>query len=592
MRKLFSALTLLFLSLLLIQCQKEVSYIGGPDTGVTVPEPISAILQGNIVDENDQPASGVTIRVGNQTATTDADGYFRIRNAALDKKAALVTAEKAGYYKAYRTFQATSGTNQVVIKLIPKDLTGTIDGASGGDVTTTEGLKIALPANGVVSAASGAAYSGPVEVYASFIDPSAADIAERVPGSFMADDKDGKRVTLSSYGMMAVELQSPAGEKLQIKTGSAATITSPIPASLQSSAPATIALWFVDEQTGIWKEEGSATKTGNSYVGQVKHFSFWNCDIGIPAVNVTMTVKDQGGHPLVHVLVRIKRLHQNPQFAHGWTDSLGQVSGLVPANENLLLEVLDPCNNVIYSQNIGPFSQNTNLGTITVTPSSATSVLTIQGKLLNCSGSPVDSGFAIIYYDNMVRYAEVNSSGDFHTSFIQCAGSGSTYDLLPVDERNGQQGSLVTGNVVSPVTNAGNINACGTSASQFINYTLDGTNYSITSNDSLMAWTGPLQGTTQFRTNIQGSRFNSSGANNHIAFNFNHASAAAGTYAIDEFIVQNYNQVVLSTPFNVVITNFPQSVGQFYEGSITGTFTDNLSVSHNVTVSFRIRKTF
>ena len=259
-----------------------------------------------------------------------------------------------------------------------------------------------------------------------------------------------------------------------------------------------------------------------------------------------------------------------------------------------LLEVLDPCNNVIYSQNIGPFSQNTNLGTITVTPSSATSVLTIQGKLLNCSGSPVTDGFAIIYYDNMVRYAEVNSSGDFHTSFIQCAGSGSTYDLLPVDERGGQQGSLVTGNVVSPVTNAGNLIACGTSASQFINYTLDGTNYSITSNDSLMGWTGPLQGTTQLRTNIQGSRFNSTfpGSDNHIAFNFNHASAASGTYAIDEFVVQNYNQVVLSTPFNVVITNFPQSVGQFYEGSITGTFTDNLSVSHNVTVSFRIRKTF
>ena len=97
--------------------------------------------------------------MGNQTATTDADGYFRIRNAALDKKAALVTAEKAGYFKAYRTFPATSGTNQVVIKLIPRDLTGTIDAAAGGDVTTTEGLKIALPANGVVSAASGAAYS-------------------------------------------------------------------------------------------------------------------------------------------------------------------------------------------------------------------------------------------------------------------------------------------------------------------------------------------------------------------------------------------------------------------------------------------------
>lgn len=590
MRKLFSALSLLFISLFLVQCQKEVSYIGGPDTGVTVPEPISAILQGNIVDENDQPASGVTIRVGNQTATTDADGYFRIRNAALDKKAALVTAEKAGYYKAYRTFQATSGTNQVVIKLIPRDLTGTIDGATGGDVTTPEGLKIALPANGVVSAASGAAYSGPVEVYASFIDPSAADIAERVPGSFMADDKNNRRVTLSSYGMMAVELQSPAGEKLQIKTGSAATITSPIPASLQASAPATIALWFVDAQTGIWKEEGSATKTGNSYVGQVKHFSFWNCDIGIPAVNVTMTVKDQGGHPLVHVLVRIKRLHQNPQFAHGWTDSLGQVSGLVPANENLLLEVLDPCNNAIYSQNIGPYSQNTNLGTITVTPSSGVSLITVQGTLLNCTGGVVDSGFAIVYYNNMVRYAAVNNNGQFSTIFTSCSGSATTYEILPVDERAQQQGSLTAGNIVAPVTNAGSLSACGTSATQFLNYTLDGTNYSISTNDSLMAYTQPLQGTTQMITSIMGARATTTG--DMIDFNFQHATAAAGTYPISVFNVLNYRNNTLTPPFNVVITNFPQNIGEYYEGSFSGSFVDGSSVSHNVSGSFRIRKTW
>jgi hypothetical protein len=45
----------------------------------------------------------------------------------------------------------------------------------------------------------------------------------------MADDKDAKRVFLTSYGMMAVELQSTAGERLQLKSGSTATLTSPIP---------------------------------------------------------------------------------------------------------------------------------------------------------------------------------------------------------------------------------------------------------------------------------------------------------------------------------------------------------------------------
>lgn len=49
--------------------------------------------------------------------------------------------------------------------------------------------------------------------------------------------------------------KSDGGKKLQIKSGAVATLTSPIPAETLSSAPATIALWYVDEQTGVWKEE-------------------------------------------------------------------------------------------------------------------------------------------------------------------------------------------------------------------------------------------------------------------------------------------------------------------------------------------------
>jgi hypothetical protein len=90
----------------------------------------------------------------------------------------------------------------------------------------------------------------------------------------MADDKNGARVTLASFGMMAVELESASAEKLQIKSGSVATLTTPIPASAQANAPATIALWSVNEQTGIWKEEGTATKNGNVYVGDVKALFF------------------------------------------------------------------------------------------------------------------------------------------------------------------------------------------------------------------------------------------------------------------------------------------------------------------------------
>ena len=61
------------------------------------------------------------------------------------------------------------------------------------------------------------------------------DISETIPGSFMADNKEGKRVSLTSFGMLAVELESLTGETLQIAPGNTATLSIPIPPSIASS---------------------------------------------------------------------------------------------------------------------------------------------------------------------------------------------------------------------------------------------------------------------------------------------------------------------------------------------------------------------
>jgi hypothetical protein len=592
MKRIFTGIALLFVAVLFFQCQKELSHIGRPEARPAVPDPITAILQGNIIDENGQPEAGVLIKVGSQTATTDAKGYFRIRNAALDKYTSLVTAEKAGYFKAYRTFAATSGTNQVVIKLIPKTLTGTVDAATGGDVSLSNGAKVTLPANGIVKAAGGAAHSGTVNVYAAYIDPTASDIAERVPGSFMADDQNGSRVMLASYGMMAVELESTSGEKLQIKSGSKATLTTPIPSSIQSSAPATIPLWYVDETTGVWKEQGSATKQGSNYVGDVSHFSFWNCDINIPSINLSMTLKNSDGAPLVHARVKITRVNAtgwNTQ-SYGWTDSLGQVSGLVPSNENLLLEVMDPCNLPIYSQNIGPFTTNTNLGTITVT-NTGSSLVTFKGKLLNCSNAPVTNGYAIIYYGYTVRYAAVNATGDFSTTLLRCTGSPATADVLGVDAGALQQSNAnATVTIVAPVTDAGNISACGTATTEYINYIIDGTNYSLTSpGDTLNTSRYQDSLTNEFVTNLTGRRLNSGTVGQFFSLSFRHANHAAGVYPAVSFSAANFWQNTLVSPFNVTITSYPATVGQFYEGSFTGSFIMS-GVTHTTSGTFRVRR--
>jgi hypothetical protein len=580
------AVLMLLITFGLTQCQRDLGYIGAPDPDgplILGSDPLKAPLQGNVLDENGLPAAEVTIAVGGQTTMTNLWGYFRINNASLDRNTSLVVAEKAGYFKAYRVFGATTGANQVTLQLIKKVAAGTISSNSGGSATLQNGARVTLPANAVVVAASGLAYSGDVQVFAAYIDPTNGDIARVVPGSFMADDKAGGRVILTSYGMMAVELESTTGVKLQVRQGSAATLAMPIPASLAGSATPTIPLWYIDEISGIWKEEGLATRQGNQYIGEVKHFSYWNCDVPGKAVSISLNLRNTSGAPLVNAEVRF-RPDGIGGTAYGNSDSLGQVRGLVPASRTLFLEILDPCNSVVYTQTIPPLNVPTNLGTITVASTTA-SMVNFQGKIINCSNLPVKNGYAIITVNNSLRYAKTNENGEFSLTFLKCTTGAGTAQVIAVDNGLQQQGTETSINLTVPVINTGTLTACGTASDEFINYIVDGVSFRITPTipDSLFAEIDP-QNTLDI-----------SGSNSSTTFNYLHFTArnvtAATTYPVAALSLSNYRRIMLRTPFDVVLTKYAGSPGQFYEGRLSGQFTaDSSATVHSLTGSFKVRR--
>ena len=401
----------------------------------------------------------------------------------------------------------------------------------------------------------------------------------------MADDKDNKRVVLSSYGMLAVNLESSTGEKLQIAANNTTTLTIPIPSAIVSSAPAIISLWYVDEQTGIWKEQGFSEKQGNNYVGVVKHFTYWNNDTGLPGVNFSATFTTEDGVPLTNTYVNVRPAsNQYGGCAHGYTDSLGQVSGLIPSDVSLVLEVHGGCNDVVYSKNIGPFTSNINLGTIVV-PNSISSLITVKGKVLDCNNAPVADGSATVYYNNIVYNLKVNAAGEFSTSFMTCSTSPQIFDVLGIDETTRQQGTPITIPIIGQATDAGNIVACGTSSVQYLNYTLDGIDYSFSPDDSLVAYNTQGSGSS-FDTYVSGWN-----QGNTLSFNFS-GNAVPGVYLLNSISVLNYNSITLTQPFEVTIAAYPQNRGEFCDGSFSGSFTDasDISVNHTISCSFHIRK--
>jgi len=584
-------LLLIFSLSIFFSCQKDISLEDG-GTVATPPDlitKVSSSVSGFVTDENDAAVKGATVQFGASNITTDKYGYFEAKNIQVVKDAAVITVTKPGYFKGIKTYIAREGKAAFFrIKLIPKTIVGNVNAASGGTVTLASGLSIKLPAGGIVNATTNTAYTGTVNVAAYWIDPTAADLNKTMPGDLRGINTEGSIKLLKTFGMVAVELTGSGGELLQIVNGQKATLTLPIPSSLLASAPATIPLWYFDEAKGLWKEEGSAVKTGNNYVGDVGHFSFWNWDVPGNYVQFDCTIKDAAGNPIPNTFVQIG-IAGTTELRWGYTDLSGFVSGLVPANSQLILYVFPTfgCNSPIYSQNFTTANANISLGIITI---SSNLTATVSGTITDCNNSAVTNGDIIMSPGSgFYRFAATNT-GAFSFSIILCNNNPVSATIIAEDQAAQQQSALLNININGGTNNIGNLQACNGSNAEFINYSIDGASYSINVPvDTIRTFPTNPPGPTIVITGAQITGPNSA----YIAFAQDGVALNSFQSLVHFSAGQMQNANFMNNPIDVHITEYGV-IGEFFSGSFSGVFTDNQApnATHNVTCSFRIRRTF
>lgn len=331
-----------------------------PPSGQTVTTTIS----GTVFDQSNNPLAGVEVKSAGQTLLTNNDGGFTFSGISVPKDRFVVNATKSGYFRGSNAdVPKANGTSNIKIYLIEAGITQTVSATTGGEVVIANGSGVALTPNSVTKS-DGSDYSGNVNVSMAYLDPTSDDFSNLIPGGdLQAQRNDNSMVTLYSYGIIKVEMKSDAGEDLQIKNGSTSTITVEIPESMEGTAPATIPLWHYDDVTGLWKEEGSATKQGDKYVGTVSHFSDWNCDVPEGTATVKGLVVDCNNLPVPGISVKIGQASAN-------TGSDGKFERRVPANTAFEVQVTGNRNFGLTSLpvSVPPLSEGTihDVGTLSV----------------------------------------------------------------------------------------------------------------------------------------------------------------------------------------------------------------------------------
>lgn len=465
----------MLLLLALSACRENVDEVNVIETPFQPPviefEPDQRLVQGSlrgfVVDETEQPMPGVEVKLGSRQTTTDAYGHFLFRDVPMNGAGQFVTVHQAGYFQGSRRFFPLEGEeSRVKIALLPKVFSQSFESSAGGTVEANGGARIVFPPN-AIRTQSGDTYTGSVRVAAQWMDPSSSAILEQMPGNLQGVSAQAEEVALATFGMMAVELESPAGEPLNLATGSTATLSMPVPAAMQASAPAEIPLWSFYDDYGMWVEEGSARLQNGRYEGEVSHFSFWNCDLPYSFADFSAQVVDESGQPLANYKVQIQTSN-GWQVGYDYTDMDGNMTGKLPEGIVLILNIYDVCGALIYTEEIGPFSGDTDLGSITVSGGSLV-FTTISGSAVDCDLNPVASGVVIAGTGNANTY-HYFEGGDFNFTTSACTSS-NELQIIVADDNTLQQSDPITIDL-GGTQDLGTVNACEQQLDHYLRLTV------------------------------------------------------------------------------------------------------------------------
>lgn len=433
MRRKIHSLTFVFMALLMMlmtfaSCSKIQDLLNGGDDddddsgGINPPELVEGrmediALSGIVRDASGTPIEGVSIVSGSSAATTNTDGFFefdQIQVVNVQNDRSVVRFSKSGYFDVVRSMDADAADGAswevVMCKKENNDFTSIKTYSSSSDQTLQAGeMKIDMPQDGYKVDGTGLSYTGKVKSEMVYLDPNNERFSEMMPGGDLAAVRsDNSSAQLVSYGMTDLNMYAENGDKLQLKDGSKAKLTFPIPAGMDKNPPASIPLWSFNEKTGLWEEEGSATLQGNVYVGEVAHFSWVNLDYPEKQGTVYGYVKDDTGKVLPGVRLSIGQL-----LASTVSKSDGYYSHEVPANTAFNITVKD-----LY---YGGINQNVSVKVSALSPGEKRQVditlphlVRVYGKVMNERGDGIRSSVWVQTDKAKTEVLQTDKDGNFN----------------------------------------------------------------------------------------------------------------------------------------------------------------------------------
>src|SRR6056297_3661800 len=302
----------------------------------------STIINGEISSIDQSPIKGVTAQVVNDDlqSISGTDGRIILPDIPAGVPI-VVKLTKDGY--ATQTVRITpdedSGENFFTASIVPLEEPQVITAIeTGTDRTGKFGTRVSLPVDALVDS-NGDVVTGDVELSMTPLDVSSDEIFA-FPGGFDGLRPTGELGQLVSFGVADYTF-TQNGETLQMMPGKTATIEIPV-TNANVNTGDIIPLWTLDEDTGLWIEEGNGeiiasadSPSGLAMITSTGHFSWKNIDVFQNEGIYTLVPRCRNGETNIFISCTIRGNSVNPD---GTSSGYAPVF-VVPADGNYQMPV-------------------------------------------------------------------------------------------------------------------------------------------------------------------------------------------------------------------------------------------------------------
>ncbi|MBK8735654.1 MAG: carboxypeptidase regulatory-like domain-containing protein [Saprospiraceae bacterium] len=370
----------LVLLCILFSCRKDSVETTITNPNIDPKRLVETTVSGLVLDEQGFPIQDAKVTVGaiySSSTVTDQNGYFKF-TGFVTKENGVIKIEKEQFLTSYVNI-STNAKDTSRVKVLLRTLgSGTqIRGIEGGKVEVRNFGSVEFEPESFLDS-EGKIYKGQVKVFFRGIDPFDQNLAKYIPTEMLSINANQDVQRLQSYGMVDVIIKAENDQELRLQKQAKLEIQ--VPQQQINSAPSSMPLWYLNDSSGFWIEEGRAILEGNKYVGYVNHFTPWNCDTIVNSFLVEGNINVGTYHPEVELIYEDEMFGTKSIL---YPNTSGYFSYRIQSGGYGKLKIINDCDEIIVQKEIPTVNARLNLG-----------VLNLDEKYFSkISGTIVDCGF-------------------------------------------------------------------------------------------------------------------------------------------------------------------------------------------------------